>query len=212
VAAASRVGIGAEAPPGALAVTRGTISMAVSRFGYAGAVEVEGGRVNIAAAVDPAFLKVSGSPAEALRSIFNDAGVPVETPLESIDWMGTLPLTRRLADPAARGIFVIGDAAGYVEPFTGEGMAWAFTGAWFVAPLVAQAVRSPGAGAEEEWVRRRARIIGRDQRRCRLLALGLRQPAFVAASLALVSRYPRAAGPVIAHFSPRPPAALERTA
>ena len=205
------MGIGAEVPPDAVPVARGVISMAVSRDGYAGAVEVEGGRVNIAAAVDPAFLKAAGSPAEALRAIFADAGVPVEAPFGSIDWMGTMPLTRRLSDPAARGIFVIGDAAGYVEPFTGEGMAWALTGAWSVAPLVAQALRSPGAGAEQEWVQRRARIIGRDQRRCRLLASGLRRPALVAASLALVSRYPRAATPVIAHFSPRPPAATERT-
>jgi flavin-dependent dehydrogenase len=211
VDAGSRVGIGADVPPGAVPVTRGTISMAVSRDGYAGAVEVEGGRVNIAAAVDPAFLKAAGSPAEALRAIFADAGVPAEAPLERVDWMGTMPLTRHLSDPAARGIFVIGDAAGYVEPFTGEGMAWALTGAWSVAPLVAQALRSPGAGAEQEWVLRRARVIGRDQRRCRLLASGLRRPALVAASLALVCRYPRAAAPVIAHFSPRPPAATERT-
>jgi flavin-dependent dehydrogenase len=209
VAAASRVGIGAEVPPGAVPVTRGTISMAVSRDGYAGAVEVEGGRVNIAAAVNPAFLKAAGSPAEALRAIFADAGVPVDAPFGSIDWMGTMPLTRRLSDPAARGIFVIGDAAGYVEPFTGEGMAWALVGAWSAAPFVAEAVRSPGAGAEQEWVRRRARILGRDQRRCRLLASGLRRPALVAVSLALVSRFPRAAAPVIARFSPRSAAAPE---
>jgi len=212
VAAGSRVGIGAEVAPGAVPVTRGTISMAVSRFGYAGAVEVEGGRVNIAAAVDPALLKASGSPAQALRAIFADAGVPVDAPLEPVDWMGTMPLTRRLADPAARGIFVVGDAAGYVEPFTGEGMAWAFAGAWSLAPLVAEAVRSPGAGAEQEWVRHRARIIGRDQRRCRLLASGLRRPALVAAALTLIARYPKAAAPAIARFSPRPPAGSERTA
>jgi flavin-dependent dehydrogenase len=211
VAASSRVGIGAEAPPGAVPAARGAISMAVSRDGYAGAVEVEGGRVNIAAAVDPVFLKAAGSPAEALRAIFAGAGVPVEAAFESIDWTGTMPLTRRLADPAARGIFVIGDAAGYVEPFTGEGMAWALTGAWSVAPLAAQAVRAPGAGAEQEWVRHRARVIARDQRRCRLLASALRRPALVAAAIALISRYPRAAAPVIAHFSPRPPAAAERT-
>jgi len=123
-----------------------------------------------------------------------------------------MPLTRRLSDPAARGIFVVGDAAGYVEPFTGEGMAWAFAGAWSVAPLAAQAARSPDAGAEQEWVRRRSRTIGRDQRRCRLLASGLRRPALVATSLALVSRYPGVAASVVARFSPRRPPARERTA
>ena len=43
--------------------------MAVSRHGYAGAVEVEGGRVNIAAAIDPAFLKAGAAPADAVDAI-----------------------------------------------------------------------------------------------------------------------------------------------
>jgi flavin-dependent dehydrogenase len=37
-------------------------------------------------------------------------------------------------------LFVIGDAAGYVEPFTGEGMAWALAAADGLAPLAARAV------------------------------------------------------------------------
>jgi flavin-dependent dehydrogenase len=44
---------------------------------------------------------------------------------DPLDWLGTLPLTRRTPRPAGHRVLVVGDAAGYVEPFTGEGMAWA---------------------------------------------------------------------------------------
>ena len=66
--------------------------------------------------------------------------------------MGTIPLTRRLSRPAARGIFVLGDAAGYVEPFTGEGMAWAFAGAEAVVPFVIRATQSHERRLEREWI------------------------------------------------------------
>jgi len=203
VSLAARIGVGGEAGPGAIELEPASITMAVGRHGYVGAVDIEGGRVNIAAAVDPPFLKASGGPAGAVHAILQDAGVRVTGPLESIEWMGTLPLTRRLAPVAARGIFVLGDAAGYVEPFTGEGMAWAFAGAEAVVPFVKRAVGSPGAAIDREWTREHANIVGRDQRWCRLIASCLRQPAFTTPLVALLSRHPGVAAPVLAHFSPR---------
>lgn len=208
----SRVGIGGDAPAGALEVPPRVITMAVSRHGYAGAVVVEGGRVNIAAAADPEFLKGCASPARALERIFGDAGVPLASPLDSIDWAGTPPLTRRLVDPAARGIFVVGDAAGYVEPFTGEGMAWACAGAEAVLPFVLRALRSTDGRAEREWAACRSRLLRRDQRWCRALAFALRHPALVGAALALLRRHPGAAAPVLAHFTPTPRPIRERSA
>ncbi len=202
--ASSRVGVGGEVGPGIIDVEPGSITMAVSRHGYAGAVEVEGGRVNIAAAVDPSFLKDAGGPAAAVHAIFQDAGVAVNGPLDAVDWLGTPPLTRRLVRPAARGVFVLGDAAGYVEPFTGEGMAWAFAGAEAVVPFARRAMESGGRGLEDEWTRALASSVGRDQRRCRVLASCLRQPALVAMFMTLLRRYPGLASPVLAHFSPPP--------
>ncbi|MFO7692311.1 MAG: FAD-dependent monooxygenase [Vicinamibacterales bacterium] len=212
VQASARVGIGGDVDAGTIDTAPGAITMAVSRGGYVGAVDVEGGRVNVGAAVDPAFLKASGGPAGALRAMFADAGVRIDAPLESIDWMGTLPLTRRLARPAARGIFVIGDAAGYVEPFTGEGMAWALAGAEAVVPFVKRAAAAHDPRLEDEWVRALARSIGRDQRRCRILAWNLRQPALVAMFMSLLRRHPRLAASVLARFSPPTHPTPERTA
>jgi flavin-dependent dehydrogenase len=125
--------------------------------------------------------------------------------------MGTIPLTRRLSRPAARGVFVLGDAAGYVEPFTGEGMAWAFAGAEAVVPFVKRAVRSHGHGLDHDWIRAYARGIGRDQRWCRLVARLLRVPAIVTPIVTLLQRKPGLAGPVLAHMAARPAPADGRT-
>jgi flavin-dependent dehydrogenase len=212
VSASSRIGIGGEADEGAIEVQRGAITMAVSRHGYAGAVEIEGGRINLAAAMEPAFLKASNGPADAVHTILRHAGVRVKAPLESIAWMGTLPLTRRLVGPPSHGMFVVGDAAGYVEPFTGEGMAWALAGAEAVVPFVRRTVESPGAAVERAWAAVYARTIGREQRWCRVIASGLRRPALVSALVALLGRHPGLAAPVLAHFSARPPMTPERNA
>ena len=210
--ASSRVGVGGEAGRGTVGVEPGAITMAMARHGYAGAVEVEGGRVNIAAAVDASFLRDAGGPARAIQTIFQDAGVAVNGPLDAVDWLGTPPLTRRLVRPAARGVFVLGDAAGYVEPFTGEGMAWALAGAEAVVPFAKRAMESNGRGLEEAWTRALANSIGRDQRRCRILASCLRHPALVAVFMTLLRRRPGLAAPVLAHFSPRIHPTPERTA
>jgi flavin-dependent dehydrogenase len=210
--ASSRIGVGGDVGPGIIDIESGSIAMAVARHGYAGAVEVECGRVNIAAAVDPSFLRASGGPAAAVRAILMDAGVRVHGSLEAIDWIGTPPLTRRLARPAARGVFVLGDAAGYVEPFTGEGMAWAFAGAEAVVPFVTRACASPGAALDREWTRALAHTLGRDQRWCRLVASGLRQPALVTMLVTVLRRHPGLASPVLARFSPRNHPTPERTA
>jgi flavin-dependent dehydrogenase len=208
----SRIGVGGDAGPGIIDIESGAVTMAVARHGYAGAVEVEGGRVNIAAAVDPPFLRASGGPAGAVHALFQDAGVQVNGPLDSIDWIGTPPLTRRLARPADRGVFVLGDAAGYVEPFTGEGMAWAFAGAEAVVSFVTRACGQPGAPLGREWTRALADAIGPDQRWCRLMASCLRQPALVMLLVTLLQRHPGLAAPVLARFSPRIHPTPERTA
>jgi flavin-dependent dehydrogenase len=107
---------------------------------------------------------------------------------------------------------VLGDAAGYVEPFTGEGMAWAFAGAEAVVPFVKRAAAAPGPRLEDEWTRALASTIGQDQRRCRVLAWSLRQPALVAMFMSMLRRNPGLAAPVLARFSPGTHPSPERTA
>jgi len=199
---ASRVGIGGETAPGAVEVEPGTITMAIGRHGYVGAVEVEGGRINIAAALDPESLRSGFTAAGAVKAVLSEAGVGTSPALDAVEWKGTIPLTRRLARPAARGLFVIGDAAGYVEPFTGEGMAWALAGAEAAMPFVRRALEPHGRALEDEWVREYNRVVGREQRRCRAIARLLRRPALVTLLVALLGRHPGLARPVLARFAP----------
>jgi flavin-dependent dehydrogenase len=212
VSSSARIGVGGAADPGTVPLMPGSITMAVGRHGYVGAVAVEGGRVNIAAAVDPGFLKEQAGTSDAIRALLAEAGVHAGPGLDAVDWMGTIPLTRRLPHPATRGVFILGDAAGYVEPFTGEGMAWAFAGAEAVVPIVKRAMVSHDPRLEQDWVRVHARGIGREQWWCRVVARTLRMPAVVTPLVLLLRQYPAVARPLVAHLTPRARSADGRTA
>jgi flavin-dependent dehydrogenase len=203
----ARIGVGGLAPARSVAVTDGAIVMAVDRYGYVGAVEAEDGRVNVAAAFDAEFLRAQAGPADAICEVLARAGVRFDAAsLATVGWAGTVPLTRSLARPAASRLLVLGDASGYVEPFTGEGMAWAFAAAESAVPVAGRAMASWGRDIERTWVLDSARRAASQQRWCRLLALLLRAPLAVAPAIALLNRRPGLARPVLAHFTPRAPA------
>ena len=199
----ARLGVGGLAPEGAIQVSAGAITMAIGRHGYVGAVEIEDGRTNVAAAFDADFLKTHGGASGAVSAILAEAGVSFDPRLESVEWGGTIPLTRRTARPAAHRLFVLGDAAGYVEPFTGEGMAWAFAAAEAVVPLAARAIAAWDDALAAAWTGVYARRIGREQRWCRGVARVLRSPALVTPIVALLRHQPGLARPWLAHLRPR---------
>ena len=78
-----------------------------------------------------------------------------------------MPLTSSAGRVAAEQLFVVGDAASYVEPFTGEGIAAALESAWLAAPLVDCAVKGWDVSLSREWERVYARSIRRRQWICR---------------------------------------------
>jgi len=203
----ARVGVGGVLPPGSLKAAPGTITMAIARHGYVGVVEVEGGAINVAAAMDPGFLKTHAGAAAAVAALLAEAGVASDRRLSAAEWNGTIPLTRRLPVPAARRLFVLGDAAGYVEPFTGEGMAWALAAAEAVVPLTLRAVEEWREAMAAEWVAEYARRVGREQRWCRAIAGGLRRPRLASAVVGLLARQPGLARPIVSHLRPRMPRA-----
>ena len=115
----SRLGLGAVLPHDALQLERGKIVMAVAPFGYCGLVRLEDGRVDVAAAVDPTAV-ATWKPPGVIQRILATAGTTVPGGIETAYYRGTPPLTH--AAPIAKGrMFRVGDAARYVEPFTGEG-------------------------------------------------------------------------------------------
>src|SRR5690606_5716068 len=139
------------AAPGVLDAVDGEVTMAIGAGGYVGVASVEGGRVQVAAALDPAYLKAAGGPAPAVRAILASAHIALSSDADGLTWVGTVPLTRRVSTPVARRVFVIGDAASYVEPFTGEGMGWALASAEALVPLVLRAVHTWDVRIEQQW-------------------------------------------------------------
>jgi 2-polyprenyl-6-methoxyphenol hydroxylase-like FAD-dependent oxidoreductase len=174
--------------------------MAVTRRGYVGLVCVESGNVNVAAALDPARVRERGLAGAAVE-ILGAAGVAGADELAAADWHGTGPLTRHPADVALERLLAIGDAAGYVEPFTGEGMSWAFESALAVAPLALEAIGDWHALLAERWRRSYRRRIASRQRWCRAISIGLRHPLLLRGAARLLAARPALARPLVDRVS-----------
>ena len=201
IAPHARIGLGAAIGDRSDAYRPGVIYMGVTRRGYAGVVRTEDGDLNLAAAVDPDFIKASGGAADAIERVLREARLPLPTALERADWQGTVPMTRARRALASHRVFVIGDAAGYVEPFTGEGIAWAIASGLAVQPYVRQAVQRWRSELTRHWSRAHRRAVGRRQRVCRVVAAGLRHPGFVGRAAHLLARVPLLSHPLARNLS-----------
>jgi flavin-dependent dehydrogenase len=182
----------------------GTIYMATGPGGYVGLVRVEDNRLDIAAAFDPAFVRSAGGLGRAAESILARTRWPAIPGLAGLPWRGTPALTRRPVSVAGRRQFAVGDAAGYVEPFTGEGMAWAISSATALAPIARRAALAWDNELAREWVRTHARLIGRRQGVCRVAARVLRSPLLTGVVVRALSWLPALSRPVVAALN-RPP-------
>jgi menaquinone-9 beta-reductase len=187
IARKSRIGFGATIAAGAIACGEGEILMRVARGGYIGAVELPSGAIDVAAAIDPARLRQFASVADCARDWLG-ARVLNTSAVTNARWKGTPLLTRRRACVAADGILVAGDAAGYIEPFTGEGMSWAIATGAAAGVVAAQIAR--GEASWTMWPALYASIVGRSRTRCRVIALLLRSPMLVRALISIGNRAP----------------------
>jgi len=208
VAHASRIGVGAVLENDQLsAVARerfapGRVVMHVGSGGYVGGARAEQGKTIIAAALDASFIKQQRSPAAAVTAILAATRLGSLGDISKVHWQGTSALTSHSRRVAAERLFVIGDSAGYVEPFTGEGMAWAFDSALAAAPLVAQACERWTPALADAWEASYRSRIRRQQYTCRALAALLRRPWAVSLAVGLVRNYPALADRIIGRLNP----------
>ena len=168
----------------------GAIHMAIGQHGYVGLVRREDGALNLAAAFDRAVVKSSGGVARAAQLVLTQAGFALPRTLESTRWQLTPALTRRADAFAGHRFLLLGDATGYVEPFTGEGMAWALAAGASVAPFVEEAQGEWTVDLERRWRRRLVDLTISRQRVCSVLSTVLRQPRTTNALFSLGAQWP----------------------
>jgi flavin-dependent dehydrogenase len=206
---ADKVGVGAVFREPDPDYVEGVIHMAVGLEGYVGLVRTEDHRLNVAAALKASSMGRNRSPEQVVSDLLRQASYPPLRGQAEGGWRGTPSLAYRPTSLGAERVFAVGDAAGYVEPFTGEGMSWALGGAWTLAPIVRRAVEGWRQEHLEEWSRSFRRTVGRAQRLCRGVAWTLDRPRMSRAVLRLLEWMPRLADPFVATAA-SPPGPIQR--
>jgi flavin-dependent dehydrogenase len=186
----SWLGIKAHFPDRTRGLSR-RIELYVFEGGYAGLGPVEGGRLDLALIARVDALRACGNSPQRLfeermlRNPLLASRLQLDPPCSP--WKTVGPLRFNVRVPASHGAIFLGDAAGTIDPFSGEGMSNALRGAELALPFVLEAVAAGGLtpAAAHAWtsvwrgafapVTRRARLLGRIFQHPR--------PAFLALSL-----------------------------
>jgi flavin-dependent dehydrogenase len=195
----SRVGAGAIAVAAPAFFRPNVLYMACGRAGYVGMVRLEDGRLDIAAALDARSIQACRGIGAVIAEILSrQSAWPEIAGLAHLPWRGTPALTRVRKLVADRRVFVVGDATGYVEPFTGEGMGWALQSAVHLGPIASHAVDQWDDRLAHEWTKLHGQLLRSRQRLCRATARVLRHPWLASAIVHAVRLVPPIARPFFA--------------
>jgi menaquinone-9 beta-reductase len=172
--------------PALSAPPTGTVRMHLARAGYVGAVRSED------ACHLAAFVRHNLSP----QHVLDGAGFTSTTPERPL---GAGPMPWRPHAVASAQAVLIGDAAGYEQPFTGEGMYWALRSAELLGDLLDGS--APGAWSlshAEAYARSWRRSIGRAHRACRAVGRCVAHPRLASVVAKVLS-----CAPSTFHFASR---------
>ena len=139
--------------------------MHVGHRGYAGLAPLEDGLTNVAVVADAGDVGGrSGSVEEFFAAAL--ARLPaVAAKLAGAERVGDIrgvgPMAYRARATAGDGFLLVGDAAGFLDPFTGDGIYEALRGAQLAAPVASAALRAgdTSAAALEPYRRARRRVF-----------------------------------------------------
>ncbi len=171
-----RFGLAASLPTADDGYAAHRVTMACGRNGegYVGLVRLPDGRLDVAAALAPEAMnqtRRSTQPGKTtatglVERILNDCDLPKPAGFDLANWQAVAALRRKPRRLGADRVLLLGDASGYVEPFTGEGMGWALRQAVDIVPIANQALENWEPKIVDAWARRHWRIVGRRQTRC----------------------------------------------
>lgn len=207
IATAARFGCGATFANSSGHYLPGRIYMACQQGGYVGLVVLETGAIDVACALDRSYVREHKSLALAIAAILKQCNLPLPVSLEEFtakQWHGTDLLTRRRSKISAPRLFVVGDACGYPEPLTGEGMAWALESAEALAPLAVAAIEQWSDSLAEQWQQDHGRLVSRRQLKSRAIAYSLRSRISRRALIQVVSLFPKMARTIASSLTRQP--------
>jgi flavin-dependent dehydrogenase len=188
VKARNHVGVGAIVDGMPDNAAHDAVTMHHAPCGYLGIAPLAGGRADIAAAVSPEWLRMhsQGTPIVALAEYF---GIGLDRDQIVSVMPGSPHLARKRDRIEAEGrIFLCGDAAGYLEPFTGEGMSWALGAASLLSPFLLDALE--GRYRTGNWSRVMADEWKRRRKLCRTVGTLLRMPRITRAAVSVCASVP----------------------
>jgi 2-polyprenyl-6-methoxyphenol hydroxylase-like FAD-dependent oxidoreductase len=109
--------------------------------------------------------------------------------------VSTGPLAHDVRRASAPGALLVGDAAGFLDPFTGQGVFLALTGAERAAEAILAALREPAreAAAFAAYARWRASDVAWRRRLCAAVALLVDVPPLARRAAVRLARFPDAA-------------------
>ncbi len=178
------------------AIEPGVIYMACDDDGYVGLARLEDDRVDIAAALTSGSAAASKrSPIKRIEAILAASEFETWTLDDRSPVMTTPPLRRTRLAGAGR-VLAIGDAAGYVEPFTGEGMTWASQSGIAAADLIATSLDDLSS-VGQSWDHKLNVLLRRKKLTCRAVTAALRWPLARRAVAQTLSHWPGLATPLI---------------
>jgi flavin-dependent dehydrogenase len=175
-----RIGLAAHLT--GLPLPTGLGEMHVGPAGYCGLAPQEDGRVNAAMVVDQTRFEARGCSVKQffdneLRTYpkLRERAVRAErvTPVRGVG-----PLARRVRGVSGAGYLLVGDAAGFFDPFTGEGIVDALRGGELAADAIAVALEAgdPSATSLARYDRARAEAFARKRRAAWLVQGFVRAP------------------------------------
>ena len=159
------------------------------RRGYLGVAAVEGGITNICGLVHASRLAHHKGRWDAFVSEIRAEEPALETmyarytPAQE-NFLSSEPVIFRARSAVERGIFMVGDASGIIDPLTGNGMAMAIQSALLAAPFIIDALASDRQHAENEYRQRHHEFFARRIGWARRAAFLLSRPALLDTALA----------------------------
>jgi flavin-dependent dehydrogenase len=144
-------------------------------------VEAKGGRVNLTLVVNRGPGPEGGHVADFFRRHLR--GFPALAPgvpslcLED-GFLASGPFDVPTRSTVVNGAALVGDAAGYFDPFTGQGVFRAITGAELLAPVIAEALQAgrTDASALRPYARRLQALVAWPRRLQRLIDIVVTRP------------------------------------